>query len=303
MPACVKAITVALICFVVTGCASFGTKSNRDYLTLKSDSQFDTAKARKLNRRACESIQQCGDLCKIVECDPCDPQIDCACKTAERLLKQSLAADVTFAPAHNNLGKVYLHQGKYYLAAWEYEYAKKLLPDRFEPLNNLGMVYESVGRLETAIASYEMAASMAPRNAHVLGNLIRARMKNGEGVDEVEPLLKELVFIDSRCDWREWAEEQLALRKIKANYAGVVDADSHSDANLPEFNQQFVEPNTEQSRSFGASHENLNNDFEIVPRELANEYAAPELDPAIDQLPENFSTDSIRLVPEAASPK
>jgi Tfp pilus assembly protein PilF len=56
---------------------------------------------------------------------------------AEELLQESLVADVTFAPAHNNLGHLYFLQRKYYLAAWEFEYAAKLMPTSGEPLNNL----------------------------------------------------------------------------------------------------------------------------------------------------------------------
>ena len=48
---------------------------------------------------------------------------------AEAALKAALAADVMYGPAHNNLGKVYFHQGKLYLAAWEFQYAAKLMPN------------------------------------------------------------------------------------------------------------------------------------------------------------------------------
>ena len=48
---------------------------------------------------------------------------------AEAALKAALTADVMFGPAHNNLGKVYFHKGELYLAAREFDYAMKLMPN------------------------------------------------------------------------------------------------------------------------------------------------------------------------------
>ena len=61
---------------------------------------------------------------------------------AERLFREAVDVDVAFGPAHNNLGKVYFELEKMYLAAWEFEYAIKLMPHHPGPRNNLGLVLE-----------------------------------------------------------------------------------------------------------------------------------------------------------------
>jgi len=143
---------------------------------------------------------------------------------AEQALQNALIADVTYGPAHNNLGKLYYSQGKFYLAAWEFEYASKLMPDRPEPHNNLGMVYEAVDRLDQAIASYCMAHSMAPQNPVFIGNLARVRLKQDEHDPQARALLSDLLLYDTRPDWVAWAREQLAVAKLPARPSKPGDA-------------------------------------------------------------------------------
>ncbi len=118
-------------------------------------------------------------------------------------------ADVTYGPAHNTLGMLYLKQHKLYLAAWEFEYANKQMPERFEPLYNLALVYEAADKLDRAIEYASMAFSIAPRNADVMETLIRTRLRNGESIEEVRPLVKEVLFYETRPSWVCWAKEQL----------------------------------------------------------------------------------------------
>jgi tetratricopeptide (TPR) repeat protein len=47
---------------------------------------------------------------------------------AESLLREALNSDLYNGPAHNNLGALYLAQGKLYEAAGEFEWARKLMP-------------------------------------------------------------------------------------------------------------------------------------------------------------------------------
>src|SRR5437588_1148332 len=101
---------------------------------------------------------------------------------AEKHLQESLAADVRFGPAHHSLGVLYDWERKLYLAAWEFEYASRLMPDRFEPLNNLGLVYESAGKYEQAKVFYHLAREKSPNQPQVIGNLARASFRNGESV-------------------------------------------------------------------------------------------------------------------------
>ena len=130
---------------------------------------------------------------------------------AEKTLKSALAADVFFGPAHNNLGTVYYHQKKFYLAAWEFQYAAKLMPNHPEPRNNLGLVFEAVGRLDEAAKWYDEALAIEPDNTQVLGNLARTLLLAGHKDDRTRQLLSDLILKDTRPDWVAWAREQFAL--------------------------------------------------------------------------------------------
>ena len=121
---------------------------------------------------------------------------------------------MTYGPAHNNLGSVYLRQGKLYLAAWEFEYAAKLMPERPEPNYNLGMVYEQAEQLDQAIDYYSKACQMAPRNPQFIGNLARALLKKSDIAPEAPALLSDLILYDTRPEWVCWAKERLALGKF-----------------------------------------------------------------------------------------
>src|SRR5206468_4004250 len=101
-------------------------------------------------------------------------------QAAETELKAALSADITCRPAHNNLGKVYFHQNKLYLAAWEFQYAMKLMPNQPEPPDNLGLVFEIAGKLDDAADSYARAVALEPENVHALGNLARAHVRRGD---------------------------------------------------------------------------------------------------------------------------
>jgi len=179
--------------FLSGGCHALKMGPKSKYETLTVDPRHNTKEARVKSERAVELMEK-GHLDK-----------------AAKLLQDALVADVTYAPAHNNLGSLYLQRGEYYLAAWEFEYAIKLMRDRPEPYNNLGMVYEAVGRYEDAVRNYELACRSDPRSAEYLGNLARAQVRRGDPPDMVRPLLEQLIFLDTRHDWVGWAREYIAL--------------------------------------------------------------------------------------------
>ena len=156
----------------------------------------DTSLARQENDRAFELIRQQ----KFPE--------------AEQALRRSIAADVMFGPARNNLGLVYYKQGKLYDAAHEFQYAIKLMPHHPDPRNNLGLVFEAAGdfieaKLSDAVEAYEQARRIEPDNPEYLGNLARTRIKRGDSDETTQKLLEELAFKDSRPDWRDWARMNL----------------------------------------------------------------------------------------------
>jgi tetratricopeptide (TPR) repeat protein len=186
------ALLLVALAMMAPGCAMFPSKQGRDYRTVPASPNRDTDRAKAENEQAIRFCEK-GRFDK-----------------AEKALQEALIADVTFGPAHNNLGKLYFSQGQYYLAAWEFEYAIKLMPHRYEPFCNLGLVYETVGKLDDAISMYSQAYALEEKTPEVIGNLARVRLRKGESTAEVEPLLAELVFLDTRPEWVNWAKEQLA---------------------------------------------------------------------------------------------
>ena len=161
------------------------------YATLRDLPTRQTERARDLNRRAVELVRA-GDV-----------------DSAETLLKEALTADVAFGPAHNNLGKVYFHQRRFYLAAWEFRYAMGLMPGEAEPKNNLGLVYEVVGKLDDAVDTYAEANALQPDSPDYLGNLARARVRRGDRDEQVRRLLSDLLLKETRPDWVERAQMEL----------------------------------------------------------------------------------------------
>lgn len=188
---------LTVICAALVGCAQFRTPS-AEYVTVRVDKNKDTTKATALNEKASDILARC-EVGK-----PCNTE------KAQKLLEKALASDVTYGPAHCNLGKIYFHQANYYLAAWEFEYAIKSMPQRPEPYNNLGQVYEAVDKFEDAVEMYQRAHTMQPENPEYIGNLARVRLRRGDTSADVRQLLESLIFYDTRPDWTGWAREQLA---------------------------------------------------------------------------------------------
>ena len=184
-------LTPLALLLVITGCQR--TALVGEYATVAADPRRDTERAREKNNKAIALISN-GQL-----------------EEAEKVLKEALTADVFFGPAHSNLGTVYYRQKKYYLAAWEFQYAAKLMPHQPEPRNNLGLVFEAIGRLDEAAKWYDEAVALEPDNPEILGNLARTLIRNGRRDDRTRQVLSDLVLKDTRPDWVAWAREQMAL--------------------------------------------------------------------------------------------
>jgi tetratricopeptide (TPR) repeat protein len=136
---CVAGVTVALAA-ALGGCA--GHHSSGPYAP-QSEAQRDSLKAQRLTQEAAA----------VLDKDP---------SKAERLLREALSADLYHGPAHNDLGVVYLKQGKLYEAAGEFEWARKLLPGHPDPRVNLALVLERAGRVDEAITGYRSALEVYP---------------------------------------------------------------------------------------------------------------------------------------------
>jgi Tfp pilus assembly protein PilF len=188
-------VLTLLALVALSGCAS--TRKNADaYETMRKDPRHDAELAQRENARAVALLDK-GEY-----------------DGAEAALKAALVADILCGPAHNNLGKVYFHQKKLYMAAWEFQYAAKLMPNQPEPLNNLGLVFEAAGKLDDAANSYTKAITIEPDNVQAMGNLARAHVRRGDRDDATRALLQGLILRETRPDWLAW--EQTTLSRFQA---------------------------------------------------------------------------------------
>ena len=185
-------MALGLAAAMVAGCRGPGARPV-PYKTLAEDLHRDPETARRQNTEAVGEIEA-GDL-----------------DATQKTLTEALTADPFFGPAHNNLGAVYLQQKKFYLAAWEFQYAVKLMPYSAEPKTNLGLVYETVGRTDEAEKWYDAALTLEPDNPEIIGDLARTLVRARRTDEKTYRLLQDLVLKETRPDWAQWARDRLAL--------------------------------------------------------------------------------------------
>ena len=192
-------LIAAAIASVLTGChLAPNEPSSENYRTVAADPRRDTESARAETARG-RALLEAGEL-----------------DQAEAAFKDALKADLFYGPAHNNLGTVYYRQKRHYLAAWEFQYAAKLMPVRPEPKNNLGLVLEAVGQLDEAAGHYEQAMALAPDSSELTGNLARCRIRQGRRDDDTRELLQQVALKDPRAEWADWARMELIRLEAKA---------------------------------------------------------------------------------------
>ena len=131
---------------------------------------------------------------------------------AERLLREALGADLFFGPAHNNLGVVYLKQGKLYEAAGEFEWARKLMPGHPDPRMNLALTLEEAGQTDEAIATYKTALEVWPGHIASIQALAKLHVVAGREAPEIDDWLGEIVMRGVTEKWREWAAREQRSR-------------------------------------------------------------------------------------------
>lgn len=88
--------------------------------------------------------------------------------------------------SHNELGTAYYNLGKIDLAEKEFLAAVKLDPRFYRPYFNLGIIYTKNGRIEEAMQAYQKAVSLNPEHLRSwlhLGILAESRGRNAEAAD------------------------------------------------------------------------------------------------------------------------
>ncbi|WP_442483033.1 tetratricopeptide repeat protein [Aeoliella sp. SH292] len=231
---------VLLLFFGGAGCRLMTTEDVKRYATVAADPTRDTQAAAIYHERALKIIERASKSCP---CE-CDCLLGCLkdLGKAEALCQKALLADVRYGPAHNTLGMLYYHQEKLYLAAWEFEYASRLMPSHAEPLNNLGLAYEAAGKMGVAIGYYETAVEMVPTNPVYLGNLAKAQLRAGADVEAVRGVLQEMIFYDDRPEWVAWARDTVGIHPIKLASA---EFDGTPEGARNETDQEILPPPSE----------------------------------------------------------
>lgn len=171
------------------GCASAPRSSPYSPL---SEGSRDTIKAQQLTQQAAG----------LIVTDP---------DKAEKLLREALTADLTFGPAHNDLGVLELNRGHLYEAASEFEWARKLIPGHPDPRMNLALTLEKAGRNEEALATYNTALEVYPGHMPTMQALARLQVRTNRTDDRTSGYMSEIALAGETPEWRHWAQSRLAI--------------------------------------------------------------------------------------------
>lgn len=158
-----------------------------------SEAVRNTVRAQELNAEAADALTT-------------DPD------AAEGLLREALGADLFFGPAHNNLGVVYLKQGKLYEAAGEFEWARKLMPGHPDPRMNLALTLEQAGKTDEAIATYRTALEVWPGHIATLQALAKLHVVGRRESPDLEGWLDLIALQGETEAWRAWARTAYRTR-------------------------------------------------------------------------------------------
>ncbi|MGB7543625.1 MAG: tetratricopeptide repeat protein, partial [Burkholderiales bacterium] len=105
---------------------------------------------------------------------------------AAELISRALTRNASNAPAHNNLGNVFLAQGKLDEAIACYRKAVELAPDYVDPHFNMGNIFIKMqGKLDEAVACHQRVLTLMPDSpiAHSnLGNMLVEQGKRNEAI-------------------------------------------------------------------------------------------------------------------------
>jgi Tfp pilus assembly protein PilF len=174
--------------------------SSSPYAT-QPEVERNATQAEQLTRRAVEAMdERTADNAREKDAE------------AEALLREALAADLYHGPAHNNLGVVFLRQGKLYEAANEFEWARKLMPGNPDPRFNLALTLERAVRVDEALAMYGTALEVQAEHLPSMQGLARLQVRQRKTDARTDGFLREIAFRGSSAEWRAWAQGELARR-------------------------------------------------------------------------------------------
>jgi tetratricopeptide (TPR) repeat protein len=185
-----SAFATALLLVGTVGCATF---NDHEGSLIRIESSRNPVKAQRLTLAGVNALE--------------NGKRDYA---LEKLLS-AIDADPEYGPAHNNLGLLQFDDGKLYQSVLSFERAMELMPSDPAVYYNLGLALEKAGRKSQALELYSQAVEIDPTEPHFLGNLVRLKRRLGESGPDVIAQLQDLILIETRSDWRDWASEQLEV--------------------------------------------------------------------------------------------
>jgi Flp pilus assembly protein TadD len=155
-------------------------------------------------RRTVEAERLCKQAADLIGVEPAE---------AERLLREALSKDLFFGPAHNNLGVLFLEQGKLYEAASEFEWARKLMPGHPDPRVNLALTLERAGKTDDAIATYGAALQVYPDYLPAVQGIACLTLRSGRSDERLHGWLQDIAIQSPPGPWRDWGQRHLAAAR------------------------------------------------------------------------------------------
>ncbi len=134
--------------------------------------------------------------------------IDSDPERAENLLREALAADLFYGPAHNNLGVIHLDRGELYEAA--HEWARKLMPGHPDSRVNLAMTLERAAKNDEARAAYDSALEVWPDYVPAVQGLAGLTLLSDRADERLRDWLELIPMNGEDETWREWARRHAA---------------------------------------------------------------------------------------------
>jgi protein O-mannosyl-transferase len=112
----------------------------------------------------------------------------------ESLWRHTLACTSDNSIAHDNLGVIFVKQGKMDEAIAQFQKALVITPGNADAHDNLGVVYAKQGRMEEAIAQFQKALVIIPDNADAYDNLGVIFAKQGKMDEAIQYYQKALTI-------------------------------------------------------------------------------------------------------------
>jgi tetratricopeptide (TPR) repeat protein len=138
----------------------------------------------------------------------------------ETLWTDTLAHNPTSWMAHNNLGDVYLQQGRLDAAKAEYQKALEIDPQEVNAHSNLGIILAQQGQADLAIIQFRQALKIRPNFGRALNNLA-ATLEAERRLDEALAIYQEAEQINPYYPQIHYNLGNILLQKVRLDEARV----------------------------------------------------------------------------------